>query len=109
MMRPEIWKTIIDPCHGSGTATSIEHDAVNRRTQRTLPNGVVTTYEYKDEADLDVDDLVRHVQHKFGTAQVLSRTAIANPGTFANRPTNPRRRLGRSHSSPKDIHQALDS
>jgi RHS repeat-associated protein len=48
---------IVDPL---GHSTSLEYDAVGRRMQRMLPNGVVTTYAY------DWRDRVTNIVHKIG-------------------------------------------
>jgi YD repeat-containing protein len=56
-------KTITDPMSGQ---TSFTYDRVNRKTSRTLPNGVVTTYDY------DWRDRVTNIVHKIGTTVLAS-------------------------------------
>src|ERR1041385_107873 len=54
---------INDPLNGN---TSFEYDEVNRKRKRTLPNAVVTTYDYNEW------DQVTNIVHKLGSTVLAS-------------------------------------
>ncbi len=70
---------ITDPLNGQ---TVLEYDRVGRRTKRTLPNGVVTTWEYNWK------DQVTNIVHKTGGGSTLaSFSYVRNPGGEPSRIT----------------------
>ncbi len=63
---------VVDPWNGQ---TSFTYDQVNRKKTRTLPNGVVTTYDY------DWRDRVTNIVHKIGSTVLASAGYVrANGG-----------------------------
>jgi RHS repeat-associated protein len=62
---------IVDPFNAS---TSLIYDRVGRRTKRTFPNGVVTTWDY------DWRDRVTNIVHKVGSTVLASVTYVRAPG-----------------------------
>jgi YD repeat-containing protein len=57
---------IVDPFNGQ---TSYTYDQVGRRTQRVLPNGIVTTWQYNWK------DQVTNIVHKTSGGTVLASVA----------------------------------
>ncbi len=70
---------VIDPFNGN---TKLEYDRVGRRTKRTLPNGVVTEWQY------DWRDRVTNIVHKTSGGSVLASFGyVRNGGGEPNRIT----------------------
>ena len=74
---------VIDPLNGN---TSFIYDGANRRSQRTLPNGVVTTWQYNWK------DQVTNIVHKTSGGTVLASALLRTRG---GRRANPDHARGR--------------
>lgn len=63
--------SILDPLNGQ---TTLEYDAVNRLTKRTLPNGVITDYTYNDR------DQLLSITHRNASGLVLASVQYVRAG-----------------------------